>query len=375
VAADQLSPYNQSFVAKFDTAPYTPDDKLVPNLRPKTGYVVHFAALKQMLGQGLRLTVVRRCLQFDQSPWMKPYIDFCVAQRQAATSDFHRDLFKLLMNSVFGKTMENVRKRRSLRLFTPADRRLLLRKVASPFVRAITVLSPTLVAVESYPTTVKLHKPIYCGAAILDIAKTLVYDFHYNTMMARYGHERCRLLFTDTDSLCYHIQTQDVYRDMAAFQHRLDTSAYPASHFLHDPANAKVAGKFKDETHGRPITQFVGLKASCTPFAVCPRRKWEGALPAATSVAPSQPLWQRSPSAPRGSHVRRWAGPSPWSTMLACCGARDGSGWRCTRSARAITRCTPSARARWRFRRLTASVGFATMVLPPLRMGTGGLRP
>jgi hypothetical protein len=79
-------------------------------------------------------------------------------------------------------------------------------------------------------------------------------------MMKRYGHEACRLLFTDTDSLCYHVRTADVYIDMHNNADRFDTSSYPPQHFLYDPENAKVAGKFKDETHGQPIVEYVGLK-------------------------------------------------------------------------------------------------------------------
>jgi hypothetical protein len=172
-----------------------------------------------------------------------------------------------------------------MRIYAATQRPKLLRKLAHPFLRSLTVLSPHLVAVQSHKTDVRLDKPIYVGAAVLDVAKTLVYDFHYDVMQARYGHANCRLLFTDTDSLCYWVHTEDAYRDMAALKPRLDLSAYPPSHPLHDPTNAKVAGKFKDECSGRTIVEFVGLRPKLYAYRSVPI-----ALPgAAASAAGSRP--------------------------------------------------------------------------------------
>ena len=118
-----------------------------------------------------------------------------------------------------------------------------------------------LVGLEAQRTSVKLSKPIYTGFTVLELSKLHMYDFHYNHMMKKYGPSKVKLLFTDTDSLTYHITTLDIYQDMKQDQELYDTSDYPKEHFLHSVVNEKVIGKFKDETAGVPIIEWVGLRA------------------------------------------------------------------------------------------------------------------
>ena len=89
-------------------------EKLVPNLRNKKNYIIHIQVLAQVLQYGLRLDRIHRATEFNQSPWLKTYIDFNTQQRTAVTNDFQKDFFKLTNNSVFGKTMENIRKHRNI---------------------------------------------------------------------------------------------------------------------------------------------------------------------------------------------------------------------------------------------------------------------
>jgi hypothetical protein len=168
--------------------------------------------------------------------------------------------------------MEIVRNRASLKLVTSflweeekndgcmSAKRKLLRRLANPMVDNVTIFDENMICIHSHKTKVILNKPIYVGMAILDISKTLMYDFHYNTMMKQCGPEKCTLLFTDTDSLCYHIKTDDVYQDMTHNKEVCDFSEYPIDHILHDKKNLAVIGKFEDETAGKPIIEFVGLK-------------------------------------------------------------------------------------------------------------------
>jgi hypothetical protein len=111
-----------------------------------------------------------------------------------------------------------------------------------------------------------MYKPIYVGACILDISKTIMYDFHYNVMMKKYTPETCKLLFTDTDSLCYHIQTEDVYDDMASIKERFDFSKYPQGHALHDESRMGELGLMKDTENGRIIKAFIGAKPKLYAF-------------------------------------------------------------------------------------------------------------
>ncbi len=108
--------------------------------------------------------------------------------------------------------------------------------------------------------TVKLDKPIIVGCCILDLSKYLMYDFHYNTMIKKYGYEKCKLLMTDTDSLVYQIFTEDFYKDMEDIKDKLDTGNFPESHSLFSKSNNKKVGKFKDENGGKIMKEFVGLK-------------------------------------------------------------------------------------------------------------------
>jgi len=105
-----------------------------------------------------------------------------------------------------------------------------------------------------------LNKPVYTGMAILEISKTLMYHFYYDYLKARYG-PRCDLIYTDTDSLLLHIQTDDVYEDMKEHKNLYDTSNYPKDHPLYDVTNKKVLGKMKDECGGEPIEEVVALRS------------------------------------------------------------------------------------------------------------------
>ena len=164
--------------------------------------------------------------------------------------------------------MENVRKRTDIRLVN--DKTMFTKLTSQPNYHASTAFSENLVAVHMKRTNIKLNKPIYLGMSILDISKNLMYDFHYNYIKPKYG-DKATLLFTDTDSLCYEIKTDDFYKDIAPDVHRLfDTSNYPKDHASNIPTgvNKKVIGMFKDECGGKQISEFVGLRPKLYAFHV-----------------------------------------------------------------------------------------------------------
>ncbi|KAK3754326.1 hypothetical protein QZH41_017837, partial [Actinostola sp. cb2023] len=255
VPQDWLSPYCHQVIEDLELN-FTPTEKLVPNLNGKTHYILHYRNLQQYLSLGMKLTKVHRVLGFDQSPWLKTYIDFNTEKRKQARNDFEKDFFKLMNNSVFGKTMENLRRRVSVRLVnTPKQ---LKKLTANPLFDYFRIFDENLVGVNMKKPTLYLNRPIYVGFCILDLSKTLMYDFHYNVIKQKYGNQ-ATLLFTDTDSLCYNIQTEDIYEDMQQDLDLYDTSEYPRDHPLYSTVNKKVLGKMKDEIHGLPIEEFVGL--------------------------------------------------------------------------------------------------------------------
>ena len=256
VSENMLSPYSKNLLECLGMKP-TNVSKLIPNLNNKTKYILHHENLKQYLGLGMKLTKIHRILSFTQSPWLEPYIKFNTEQRKLAKNEFEKDFFKLMNNSVFGKTMENLRNHVNVELVTHQER---LRKViAKPNFTSFRIFDENLAAVQVTKPTLTLNRPIYAGMAILDLSKTLMYDFHYNHIKTLYG-DRAKLLLTDTDSLCYEIETPDIYADMAKYIHLFDTSNFQTDHPLHSNHNKKVIGKFKDECPEHPPREFVGLK-------------------------------------------------------------------------------------------------------------------
>lgn len=240
-------------------------EKLIPNLNDKKNYIVHYRNLKLYLSLGLKLTKIHKVIRFDQKPFLKEYIDFNTNQRAKSKNDFEKDFFKLMNNAVFGKTMENVRKRIDFELVN--NDMTLDKLTAKPRYQSCKIFNEDLVGVEMQKSKIMLNKPVSVGFCILELSKLLMYDFHYNTMKAKYG-DNLTLLFTDTDSLCYHIKTDDIYEDMKDMKDLLDTSEYPKDHPLYDVKNKKVIGKFKDETNGDAIKEFVGLKSKMYSFTV-----------------------------------------------------------------------------------------------------------
>ena len=264
ISHEMLSPYQQQLKEDLGYKPARVE-KLVPNLWNKEKYITHYRNLKFYLAQGLKLQKIHRVLQFKQEAWLKSYIQHNTQLRAAAKNDFEKDFFKLLNNSVFGKTMEDVRRRINIKLITePAMFKKHTAKVT--YKRSVVFVNDEekeeyFVGLEAKRTSIKLDKPIYTGFTVLELSKLHMYDFHYNHMMEKYGPERAKLLFTDTDSLTYHITAEDLYQDMKKDQHLYDTSNYSKDHFLFSEVNKKVIGKFKDETGGLPIVEWIQLRA------------------------------------------------------------------------------------------------------------------
>ena len=115
-------------------------------------------------------------------------------------------------------------------------------------------------AVHKVKEALILNSLAYVGMCILDLSKTLMYDFHYNNIKKKYG-DRAKLLFTNTDSLTYEIEAEDIYNDFCNDKDMFDNSDYPENSPYHYNANKNFIGKFKDEACGVPITEFVGLKS------------------------------------------------------------------------------------------------------------------
>ena len=236
-------------------------EKLIPTLNKKEKYVIHHRNLKQYLQMGLKLKKIHRIIKFKEEAWLKPYIELNTKLRANGKNDFEKDFFKLMNNSVFGKTMENIRKRVDIKLVN--NRFSALRFAAKPNFESCTIFDENLIAIHMKRVKLLFDKPIYCGMSILDISKTLIFDFHYDYIKPKY-QEKAKLLFTDTDSLCYEMETDDFFQDISAdVKEKFDTSNFPKIHPSNIPTgiNKKVIGMMKDEAGGKIIEEFVGLRS------------------------------------------------------------------------------------------------------------------
>ena len=165
-------------------------------------------------------------------------------------------------NSVFGKTMENIRKHRDIKLVTTDKKRSKL--VSEPNYHTINLISEDYSIIEMKKTKVKINKPIYLGLSILQISKTLMYEFWYDYMKPE---DNVKLCYMDTDSFIMNIKTNDFYKDISNdVENRYDTSNYEVNRPLPTGKNKKIIGLMKDELGGKIITKFVTLRPKTYSF-------------------------------------------------------------------------------------------------------------
>ena len=189
-----LLPYSLKIKKEYDIK--TADiNKLAPNLMPKKNYVIHYRNLQYCLPQGLMLTKVHRILEFEQSDWMKPYIDFNTQKRKEATNESDKNLFKLLNNAVYGKTMENMRKRINIRITT--NEKDFTKYASRPTYIICVKFGKNFVLIHEKTELLTLNKPIYVGCTVLELSKFAMYKFWYNFVKKKC--KKCVLLFTDTE--------------------------------------------------------------------------------------------------------------------------------------------------------------------------------
>ena len=231
--------------------------KLILNQLDKANYVLHIKALQFYLKKGMRLTKVHRGVKFKQRCWLKPWTDFNTEKRKQVKSDFEKDMFKLMNNAVYGKTMENVRNHIDFELVSTQYR--IEKCVSNPNYKGCHIINEELAGVEKTKTVLSLNKPIYLGMTILDLSKMHMYGFYYDVLKAKYENN-IRLIYTDTDSYVIQTFTDDIYEDWKEINEYMDFSGYDKNHQCFDPTNKKVLGKFKDEMDGKIVANFIALR-------------------------------------------------------------------------------------------------------------------
>ena len=215
----------------------------------------------------MKLEKIHAAISFSQDAWLKPYIDRNTNLRMNADNDFEKDFYKLLNNSIYGRTMENGRQHRDIRLVT-SDKRSLL--ASEPNYYSTKHISDDLLVMEMKYREVYMNKPLYLGKTILDLSKMLMYEFWYDYLKPIYG-DNIKLCYMDTDSFIICGETDDFYKDISNDVNKwFDTSSY--SRDTHIPLGKgktkKVIGKFKDELGGLLMSKFCAPRAKTYAFLI-----------------------------------------------------------------------------------------------------------
>ena len=230
--------------------------KLYLTFHDKKDYVFNYRYLKLVLSFGYNLNSVNKVLQYTQLNFLKKYIMFNTDLRKISKNEFEKDFYNFMNNSVYGKTMENIRNRVSFRLITTQEEAIRVKNL-----KHFTIFNNNLVGLHIDKLKVKLNKPIYLGQCISDQSKIRMADFHDNFMLKKIERGNINLMMTDTDSFLYNIKNQDVYKIIENNKDKFDLCNYPEDHILYDTTNNKIDNKFKDEKAGIQITTAVCLRS------------------------------------------------------------------------------------------------------------------
>lgn len=250
-------------------------NKLIGTLYDKDHYVIHIKALRQAMEFGLTLKKIHRAIEFNQAPFIREYVLMNTKLRKHAKSDFESGIYKYINCSIFGKTLEAAHKRKNIEVVSNRSR--FQKLVSDPFFESATIFDKNLAAIHKFKKIVKYDRPNIIGQAVLDISKSIIYDFVYRVLKPLYGNS-IKILATDTDSICAEITNHDIYEDMFYLDKHFDTSDYPKDHTLFSTKNTKVLGLMKDEFNSTPIQLFAGCrtKAYAIQTPISEKKKLKG---------------------------------------------------------------------------------------------------
>ena len=203
-----------------------------------------------VINHGLVLKRIHRVIKFNRNAWLKPYIDMNTVLRKKVKNDFEKYFLKLMNNTVFGKTMENVRKHRDIKFVTTKSRSNYL--LSKPNYHTTKFFTEHLLAIEMKKTKILMHKSAYLGLSILELSKILMYEFSHDYVKPKYGKK------------------DDIYKDIAKdVETRFDTSSYELEYTsIERPLSKEKIGLMKDELSGKLMTKFVGLRAKTYSYLI-----------------------------------------------------------------------------------------------------------
>ena len=274
ITPDMLSDYTKKLKNNLDNKPSN-DNLLVQTLMPKYNYKVYYELLEFYIKQGMKINKIHTGIQFVEKEYLKPYIEKNTILRGNAKSEFEKDLFKLMNNSVYGKTMENVFNYKNIKYVNDND---FVKYSSYPSFFKGCIVNSNTCEVQYKGANVNINKPLYIGPVITDIAKLMMFKFHYEDFIPEFGLNNIDLLFTDTDSLAYEIrctlkERNEHYKNLIN-KGKLDTSSYRNITFknlkeekddnkfypLYSKKNKEI-GIMKCEVGDKIITEFVGIRS------------------------------------------------------------------------------------------------------------------
>ena len=267
VNINDLSEYQRGVMNEH----HRPQEKLMCTQTDKIRYKVHYRMLKFYVRQGMQITKIHRVVSFKQKPWLAPYINHNTKMRAKATTKSQKDFFKLMNNSFYGKTMENVEDRCNIRFYNnngDDDRKIINSHSELSFDGE--VLFDDFRAHRHNPTNILYDKPIYIGATVLDLSKLLMYEFYYDILQSHFGEDKLQLHYMDTDSFVLSIKIRDSLENhLEQLNDHFDFSNLDKTHSLYSRKNEKVVGKFKIETGPYlTIDKFVALASKLYSYTV-----------------------------------------------------------------------------------------------------------
>ena len=253
----RLSEYQQSLSEQLNIN-LGGGEKLCLTLEDKESYICHFTSLKLYLSLGMKLKKIHKILQFRQQAWAKSYIELNTTLRRNASSPFEESMSKFFNNNLFGKTIENTYDYSHVIVTnSPEKAQKYLNRLN---LKDFEIITNKLVMMSFNKKTVLLNKPRAIGSSVLEKSKTSMYSFHYNFMKKIFPN--IRLMFTDTDSLLYFIQSnENIYKVLKKHGEHFDFSNYNVKDENYSNDNRLIPLKFKDELGGRILDEFVGLRS------------------------------------------------------------------------------------------------------------------
>ena len=215
-------------------------NKLIKNIGNKSKYVVHCRNLHLYLSLRMKLSKVHKVLKFKQSDWLKDTL-ILIQKKKSAANIFEKKSFKMVINSIYGTAIENLRKRINVILVN--NGKVYEKHVSKPSFVSHNFFSKYLAATHEVKLVLTLDKPIHVGFSILDSSKLILYDYHWKAIKRKLD---AKLLLTDTDSLIYEIKTKDIYEYFYEDKYSHNFSNYPEDSRFYDHSKMNEIGKMKE---------------------------------------------------------------------------------------------------------------------------------